>query len=99
MDYGLSGFCLLPCLLGALPPTPWHLTLWANSMEKRCSTTSKRHCGMSLRAKRSNLLPIGLRLLCRYAPRNDIDGFEIVSLGRDAMAGTLSSVILTRILR
>jgi len=34
---------------------------------------------MSLRAERSNLSPIGLRLLRRCAPRNDIRRFEIVS--------------------
>ena len=32
--FGSSGFCILPCLLGALPPSPRHLTLWANSMKR-----------------------------------------------------------------
>ena len=34
---------------------------------------------MSLRAEQSNLPPIGLRLLRRYARRNDIHRFEILS--------------------
>ena len=34
---------------------------------------------MSLRAERSNLPPVGSRLLRRYAPRNDLHRFEIVA--------------------
>jgi len=32
---GSSGFCVLLCLLGALPPSPRHLSLWASSMVER----------------------------------------------------------------
>jgi hypothetical protein len=39
---------------------------------------SELRCVMSLRAQRSNLLPLGLRLLRRCAPRNDIPRLEIV---------------------
>ena len=42
-ELGSSGFCILPCPLGALPPSPRHLTLWANSMKERCSTALARN--------------------------------------------------------
>src|SRR4030042_1789885 len=45
---------------------------------------------MSLRAKRSNLRPWGLRLLRRCAPRNDIELIRQAALGSPSWKGRLS---------
>jgi len=74
---GSSGSCMLPCLLGALPPDPRHLTLWANSMKKKCSTTGapNRRRGCSSRAAAEDRSEPQTRRagfgnpLCRQAPR------------------------------
>ena len=41
---GSSGFCVLPFALGALPPAPRHLSLWASSMNPDEPTVETHGC-------------------------------------------------------